>query len=104
MEGNPTLRWIMKLGGCKVTRVENPFQHQDRHDNKKDSRETEQCKESNSKELKVTLVSKELQTIKANKEERKALRINLIHQHVHKTNSVTAIIKAALKFKDSTKP
>ena len=63
----------MKLGGCKVTRVENPFQHQDRRDNKKDSRDTEQSKEIISKELKVTLVSKELQTIKASKEERKAL-------------------------------
>ena len=93
----------MKLGGCKVTRVENPFQHQDRRDNKKDSREPEQSKESIPKELKVTLVSKELQTIKASKEERKALRINLIHRHEHKTISVTAIIKAALKFKDSTK-
>ena len=63
----------MKLGGCKVTRVKNPVQHQDRRDNKKDSREPEQSKESIPKELKVTLVSKELQTIKASKEERKAL-------------------------------
>ena len=93
----------MKLGGCKVTRVKNPFQHQDRRDNKKDSRDTEQSKEITSKELKVTLVSKELQTIKASIEERKALRLNLIHRHVHKTNSVTTIIKAAVKFKDSTK-
>ena len=93
----------MKLGGCKVTGVKNPFQHQDRRDNKKDSRDTEQSKEIISKELKVTLVSKELQTIKACKEERKALRINPIHRHVHKTNSVTTIIKAAVKFKDSTK-
>ena len=104
MEGNPTLRWIMKLGGCKVTRGKNPFQHQDRHDSRITAVRRDKAREIVSKHWKVTLVSKELQTIKASKEERKALRINLIHRHVHKTNSVTAIIKAALKFKDSTKP
>ena len=71
MEGNPTLRWIMKLGGCKVTRGENPFQHQDRRDTSKYSRETEQSKEIVSKEWNATLVSKKLQTIKAVKEEQR---------------------------------
>ena len=56
---------------CKVTRGKNPFQHQDRRDKSKYSRETEQSKEIVSKEWNATLVSKKLQTIKAMKEEQR---------------------------------
>ena len=58
-----------EAGGLQSDKGKNPFQHQDRRDNKKHSRETEQSKEIVSKEMKATLVSKKLQTIKARREE-----------------------------------